>query len=194
MGARFFYDFSSPYAYLAAQRIDEVLPGPVQWSPIAFGALITQTGKVPWSLLDEERERGKRECEARAAARKIPRLRWPEGWPRETYSIDVLRAALAAERVGGLRAFSLAAYRQIFVHGRHLRDTDVILEAAREAGVDEDAVRNGMDDPELKAELRARTDAAIAEGIHTIPTVVIDGEHFVGDDHLEDAAARLARA
>ena len=193
MTARFFYDFNSPYAYLAAQRVDEVLPGPVEWCPIAFGPLIRQIGKVPWSL-QPGRESGMRECESRARARKLPRLCWPDGWPQENYSIPVLRAALAAERLGGLKAFSLAAYRQNFVHGRQLRDPAVILEAAREAGLDEAAIGAGLEDPAIKAELRERTDAAIAEGVDGVPTIVVGERRFWGDDHLEDAAAHLARA
>ena len=193
MSAQFFYDFNSPYAYLAAQRVDEVLSGPVEWRPIAFGPLIGQIGKVPWSL-GPHRDTGMRECEARAEARKMPRLRWPDGWPQENYSIPALRAALAAERLGALKAFSLAVFRQNFVHGRQLRDPDVIVEAAREAGVDEAAVRAGLEDPDLKAELRARTDAAIAGGVDGVPTVVIGERRFWGDDQLEDAAAHQVQA
>ena len=193
MSAEFFYDFNSPYAYLAAQRVDEVLRGPVEWRPIAFGVLIGRIGKVPWSL-GPERDAGMRECEARAEARKVPPLRWPDGWPQDNYSIPVLRGALAAERLGALKAFSLAAFRQNFVHGRQLRDPDVVVEAAREAGIDEAAVRAGLDDPDLKAELRARTDAAIADGIDGVPTVAIGERRFWGDDQLEDAAAYQAQA
>ena len=65
--AVFFFDFSSPYAYLAAMRIDDVLPG-ATWRPIAFGPLIRQIGKVPWSLRPG-REAGMREVEERAAER-----------------------------------------------------------------------------------------------------------------------------
>jgi 2-hydroxychromene-2-carboxylate isomerase len=39
----FYYDFNSPYAYLAAHRVDEVLPVRAHWQPIAFGALIRHT-------------------------------------------------------------------------------------------------------------------------------------------------------
>ena len=46
----FYYDLSSPYAYLAALRVDDVLPVRPEWRPIAFGVLIRAVGKVPWSL------------------------------------------------------------------------------------------------------------------------------------------------
>jgi 2-hydroxychromene-2-carboxylate isomerase len=188
--ADFVYDFNSPYAYLAAQRVDDVLPVEVRWRPIAFGVLIGRIGKVPWSLSGPETvAEGKRECERRAAELGLPPLVWPDGWPAENYSIGVLRAALVAERHALLKAFSLAAYRQGFVHGRQLRDPDVLALAAGEAGLDAGALREGIQDPEIKDELRTRTDAAIAEGITGIPTIVLDsGETFWGDDRLEDAA------
>ncbi len=194
MTADFVYDFNSPYAYLAAHRVDEVMPVAVRWRPIAFGVLIGRIGKVPWSLSDEATvEAGKRECERRAVDQGLPKLVWPDGWPAGNYSIAVLRAALVAERHGLLKAFSLAAYDQGFVHGRQLRDVDVLAEAAQEAGLDEAAVREGVQDPEIKDELRARTDAAIAEGITGIPTIVLaGGETFWGDDRVEDAARAAA--
>ena len=104
----FYYDFNSPYAYLAAHRVDDVLPVRARWQPIAFGALIRQIGKVPWSLqAGPERERRLRECEQRTAALRLP-LSWPDGWPDRNYSILVLRAALIAADHDRLREFSLA--------------------------------------------------------------------------------------
>ena len=46
----FFYDFTSPYAYLSAHRIDDLLPVRPRWQPFLFGALIIEIGKRPWSL------------------------------------------------------------------------------------------------------------------------------------------------
>lgn len=45
---------------------------------------------------------------------------------------------------------------------------------------------------EVKDALRAATDAAIATGVHGVPTLVVNGELFWGDDRLEDAAAAAA--
>ena len=194
--AEFYYDFNSPYAYLSAQRIDALMPMEVIWRPVAFGVIIRRVGKVPWSLSDPGTvEAGQRDCEERAAERGLPPLRWADGWPAETYSLTVLRAALVAERAGRLVAFSHAAFRQNFVHGRALNSLEVVLGAAGEAGVDEADVRAGVEDPEIKAELTARTDAAIADAITGIPTVVLpDGRRFWGDDRLDEAAAAARRA
>src|SRR3954465_14963389 len=42
--ATFFYDLGSPFAYLAAERLDAVLPAPVAWQPVSLGALFKLTG------------------------------------------------------------------------------------------------------------------------------------------------------
>jgi 2-hydroxychromene-2-carboxylate isomerase len=187
----FYYDFNSPYAYLAAHRVDELLPVRARWAPIAFGALIRQIGKVPWSLqAGSERERGMRECERRTAALGLP-LRWPDGWPERNYSIVVLRAALVAAEHDRLREFSLAAFRRGLGEGGDLRDLDTVRACARDAGVDPDAVARGVEEPEVKQRLRDATDAAIARGVTGVPTVAVGDELFWGDDRLEDAAAAL---
>jgi 2-hydroxychromene-2-carboxylate isomerase len=190
----FYYDFSSPYAYLAAHRVDEVLPVRPRWQPIAFGALIGQIGKVPWSLQgNAERKRGQRECEQRTAALGLP-LRWPDGWPDRNYSILVLRAALVAAEHDRLREFSLAAFRHGLGQGGDLQDLDTVLACAREAGISPDAVARGVEEAAVKQRLRDATDAAIARGVTGVPTVAVGDELFWGDDRLEDAAAALARA
>ena len=186
----FHYDINSPYSYLAASRVDDVLPSEARWSPIAFGVLIRQIGKQPWSL-GPGREEGKREIERRAAARGLPPVRWPEGWPVESYSLLPLRAALVADDAGRIREFTHAVYRLVYVNGGQAGELDAVLEAAREAGVDPDAVREGVEDPEIKERLRAATDGARERGVTGVPTVVVGDELFWGDDRLEDAADAL---
>lgn len=190
----FFYDFSSPYAYTAAHRVDDVLPVPPRWQPIAYGLLIREIGKVPWSMrVGAEREEQMRECEKRAAALALP-LRWPRGWPVATYSLAALRAALVADEAGRLREFSLAAYKQSFGRARDLSDIDVVLDAAREAEVDEATVRAGLERADIKERLRHATEDALRRGVSGIPTVCVDGALYWGDDRLADAAAALGAA
>lgn len=188
----FFYDFSSPYAYFAANRIDDALPTRSRWQPILFGALLQQIGKVPWSTRPgSKRDAQMRECEKLAAELGLP-LRWPPGWPTETYSVVVLRAALVAAELGLIREFSLAAYQQSFGLGRDLTDIDVVLEAADEVGADRAVVREGVERPDIKERLRHVTDDARRLGVTGIPTVCIDRTLYWGNDRLADAATALA--
>jgi 2-hydroxychromene-2-carboxylate isomerase len=187
----FYYDTNSPYAYLAAQRIDEVLPG-ATWRPIAFAFLLREQGRIPWSM-GERRADGIEEVERRAAERGLPAVRWPEGWPRETYSLAPLRAMLLAERHGLLKPLTLALYRRAFVEGRSLAELEEVIAAAEEVGLATDSVRDAIDDPELKQRLRDTTGEALALGVPGVPTVAVGEQLFWGDDRLEEAAAVAQR-
>ncbi len=190
----FYYDVSSPYAYLAACRVDDVLPERPEWRPIAFGVIVRKLGKVPWSFKPERQEHFD-SISQRAAERGVPELRYPEGWPVETYSLAPLRVAtLAAEADEDLlRAVSHELFRTMFVDGQHLADPDAVLNAAERAGMDREFVREGLQREDVKDRLRAVTDEALADGVTGIPTVAVGDELFWGDDHLEDAAAALVR-
>jgi 2-hydroxychromene-2-carboxylate isomerase len=187
----FYYDFNSPYAYLAAIRIDDVLPTAPEWRPIAFGVIVRRLQKVPWSFA-EDREAEFAEIAGRARARGLPPVSYPPGWPIENYSLTPLRAALLASDQRQLRAISRELYRMTFVEGRHLADLDTVLDAAERAGMDPEAVSAGIERAETKDRLRAGTEAAIEMGVTGIPTVSVAGRLFWGDDRLEDAAAALA--
>lgn len=190
--ATFYYDFSSPYSYFTAHRIAAGFPVVVRWQPILFGGLIGAIGKTPWSV-QEGREAGMRECEQRAAALGLP-LVWPQDWPLGTYSVAIVRAALAADEQGLIREFSLAAFRHGLGLGRDLRDLEVVVEAAREAGVDVGALVAAAESDETKLRLRAVTDAAVADGITGIPTIDVAGQRFWGDDRFDDAVEAASAA
>jgi len=187
----FYYDFSSPYSYLAAHRVDEVLPVMPRWQPILFGALIEAIGKVPWSLRPgPARDAQIRECEERAAAAGLA-LRWPREWPLGTYSVLAARMALAAAERGRARELSLAAFRRGLGEGRDLTDPEVMAAAAREAGFDPVALAADAQSAHIKERLRAATDEALTRGVTGIPTVSVGGELFWGEDRLDDAARAL---
>lgn len=188
----FYYDFSSPYAYLGAWRVDEILPIRPEWRPIAFGVIVRRIGKRPWSF-NEDRNADFDELARRAAERGLPEVRYPDGWPVETYSLTPLRAAVVASEEGQdrLRAVTRELYRTAFVDGRHLADVEAVLDAAERAGMDRGRVGEAIKSTEVKERLRAQTDGAVERGVTGVPTVAIGERLFWGDDRLEEAAEAL---
>jgi 2-hydroxychromene-2-carboxylate isomerase len=184
----FYYDLSSPYSYLAAARVDEVLPERPEWRPIAFGVIVERLGKVPWSFASD-RHADFDEIARRASELGLPPVRYPEGWPVQTYSIVALRAALAVEDQDERRAVSRELYRTAFVDGNHLADVETVLGAVAVAGVDRDRIAEAIGSPEIKERLRTETDAALERGVTGVPTVAVGDQLFWGDDRLGDAAA-----
>ena len=191
--ATFYFDLGSPFAYLAAERLHEVLPEPVRWQPLSLGALFKLTGRSSWSLGDPERRRaGVAEVERRARLYGLPPLRWPDPWPGNY--LMAMRAATFAYGAGCGREFTTHAFRSAFQAGHDLSIPAHVLQAAHDAGLDPRAVEQATEAPEIKLALRDATNAAQRLGVSGVPTIAIDGELFWGDDRLQDAAAQLAQA
>jgi 2-hydroxychromene-2-carboxylate isomerase len=188
--ASFYFDFNSPYAYLAAERIDGLIPD-AQWKPIAFPILLNQLGRLE-SVLERDFRAALDAASPRAAERGLPPLTPPAGWPVETWSLAPLRAALFAGERGRLKEFAAAAFGKVFVESLSLTEIHNLLAAAREAGLDRDEVEAAIQRPDIKQRLKERTDEALALGVTGIPTVAIGDELFWGDDRLEEAAAAAA--
>jgi 2-hydroxychromene-2-carboxylate isomerase len=194
--ATFYYDFNSPYSYLAAERISglfaEAGAAQPEWQPISFGHLLQATGRTPWSMQpggpDPE---GLEEVQRRAAERGLPEVRYPRGWPVESYTLNPLRAAIYAKESGRVVSFSLACFRQVFAAGRDMSDVDNVLIAAAACELHPNAVLKGIKAQSVKEKLRSATEEAIATGVQGIPTVAVGDKLFWGDDRLA-AAVRAA--
>ena len=100
---------------------------------------------------------------------------------------------LFAERRGALEPFALAAMRMAFREGTDLGELSAVLEAGRRVGIDVDELRRALADQELKDALRAATAEALAAGVFGVPSVIVEGQLFWGDDRLEEAAAATRR-
>lgn len=184
----FYFDLGSPYAYLAAERVNHVLPVVPEWRPVLLGAIFKARGYGSWAETGE-RANGIAEVERRARDYGLPEIRWPDGWPGNMLS--AMRAATFAKQTGRTVAFALAAFRQAFAGGRDLSDVDNVLLAAAACELHPRAVLKGMEMQSVKDDLRAATEEAIARGVTGVPSVAV-GEHvFWGDDRLEEAAAAI---
>lgn len=187
----FYFDLGSPYAYLTAERLTDVLDAPVEWRPVALGALFKLSGRSSWSLGDARRRRdGMAEVERRAGSYGLPPMHWPQEWPSNY--LMAMRAATFAFAAGRGRDFTSHAFREAFQRGHDLGVPQRVLAAAEQAGLDPAEVQSATQEPYIKQALRDATDAAYAVGVVGVPTIAIDSVTFWGDDRLEQAAAQLA--
>lgn len=186
----FYYDLGSPYAYLAAERVNRVLPEVPVWQPILLGGVFKATGRSSWAH-GEGRPGGIAEVERRAESYGLPPIRWPEPFPGNTLS--AMRAATFARQAGRAVAFSLAAFRQAFAAGRDLSDTDNVVLAAAASELHPRAILKGIESRSVKDALRRATEEAIERGVTGVPTVAVGDRLFWGDDRLEEAAAAVSR-
>ena len=160
--------------------------------PIAFPILLHQLGRLE-QVLQRDFPNVLPEVRERAATRGLPPVEPPPEWPIESWSLAPLRATVCAAEHGSERAFTLAAFRKVFVESRSLAEAGALHDAAAEAGLDPDELLEAIERPEVKQRLKDQTNAAVERGVTGIPTVEIGDEPYWGDDHLEEAAAALAR-
>jgi 2-hydroxychromene-2-carboxylate isomerase len=191
----FFFDLGSPYAYLAAERVSGLfteagLEQP-EWQPILLGGLFQRYGRDSWGN-GPGRTDGMAEVERRAAAQGLPPIAWPEPWPGNM--LTAMRAASFAKQTGRTVAFSLAAFRQAFAAGRDLSDPDNVAIAGAACELHPRALLKAVQTDVVKRGLREATERAGELGVRGVPSLLVGGEVFWGDDRLQDAveAARQA--
>jgi 2-hydroxychromene-2-carboxylate isomerase len=188
--ASFYFDLGSPYAYLTAERIsglftDAGLEQP-EWRPILLGGLFKRFGRDSWAK-GPARAEGVAEVERRAAAYGLPPLAWPEPWPGNT--LLAMRAATFAKQTGRTVSFALAGFRQAFAAGRDLSEPDNVAIAAAACELHPRALFKALETEAVKRALREATDEAAELGVIGVPSLVVDGEVFWGDDKVEQAVA-----
>jgi 2-hydroxychromene-2-carboxylate isomerase len=181
----FYFGAMSPYSWLAAERIERMIPQ-ARWRGVLAGVVFAAHGRTSWGLT-ERRAEGLADCQARAESYGLGPIVWPPRWP--TSDLQVSRGMLVAQRSGLLRPFALASMRLSFLEGADLEDPEIVLEAARRTGIDPGRLAEGIAEAAIKQELRELVDEALAAGVFGVPTVLVGGELFWGDDRLADAAA-----
>jgi 2-hydroxychromene-2-carboxylate isomerase len=191
MDSAFYFDLASPLAYLAAERILQALPGPVEWQPVLAREL---SGAEVFEAFRCETEievfRGEIEREARALG--LQAVRWPAPFPFD--SALAMRAATYAKGVGRVVPFAQAAFRQAFAGGHDLERTEFVLIAAAACEMHPQAVIRGAELRSVRDQLTAATAEALAAGVGDVPAVRIGERVFCGARALEEAVRHAGRA
>src|SRR4051812_41269880 len=190
----FYFDFSSPYGYLAAMQIDALAARyerDVAWRPFLLGVAFKETGQKP---LVEQKLRGpyhQRDFARSARLLGVP-LQLPAPFPFA--SIAACRAFYWLEPTdpAGARRLADALYRAAFAAGRRITTPDEVAAIAAETGIDPTALRAGLEDPAVKNRLRQETEGALARGVFGSPFIIVDDEPFWGHDRLAQVERWLA--
>ena len=162
--ARFYFDLASPLAYLAAERVNNVLGEVPEWVPVRLG----EVGPFRCAAeVDAYRE----DVERAARAQGVQPLRWPDPFPADDTEFAML-AATYAKQIGRAVAFSLAAFRQAFAAGRDLSERDNVLLAAAACEMHPLAVIKGAALRGTRERLERATAEARAAGVRETPAVV----------------------
>jgi 2-hydroxychromene-2-carboxylate isomerase len=191
----FWFDFSSPYSYLASERIDELAAKygrKVKWRAVMIAAAFKVSG-LPFLLtVPLKGEYSKRDIERSARFLGLPYANSRPGFPLATLAAARGYYWLHGQDCGKAREFAHAVFRAYWVDDRDIGELPVVLEIADQLGIDRDAFTAAIATPEIKDRLRQETDAAIARGMFGVPYIMVDGEPFWGADRLPQIDKWLA--
>jgi 2-hydroxychromene-2-carboxylate isomerase len=185
----FYYDLASPEAYLAAERVNAVLPVVPEWQPILLSELEGAEDLEAWRC-EAERESVMEDVARRAERRGLQPLRWPACWPTDTRV--AMLAATYTRAIGRAVAFSLAAFRQAFAAGRDLSDPDSVAIAAAACELHPAALFKAVELRSTREALRAANEAAARAGVRTVPAIGVGGTVYAGEAAVEQAARAAA--
>lgn len=190
----FFFDFASPYSYLAATQLDALAAragAEVVWRPMVLGAVFQGTGndmpakvaaKAPYLLRDVDRW---------ARHYGVP-FKMSSHWPCPT--INAERLVLVADESGKGEALGQAVFRAMWAEDRNINDEGELRALVAEVGLDPAAALARSKSPEIKERLRANTDEALARGAFGAPALFVGDELFWGNDRLHFVEDALKRA
>ena len=182
----FYFDFSSPYGYLASEQIEALAARhgrAVMWHAIVLDAQFQPQGgvKIPAALMRTDYV--KRDTERSAAFLGIPYAE-PAQYPVHTEHAARAFQWLSDRNPDEARAFAHAVFRAYFVEGRNIAETGVLLDIADTLKLDRDEVSAAFSDSATKARIKAEIDLAEARGVFGSPFFIVEGEAFWGNDRF----------
>lgn len=179
LNVRVYWNFRSPYCYLASHRMWEVLDrrgARLDWRPLSGW-----DGRSP-----PERAKSRIPLVRQDVARWAERMNLPFSPPPAT--TDPSRAAagsVIAEARGLLRNYVIAVMDAEWGHGRDIGDVDVLAAVADTVGIDRIALEAAHENPAIRARLDGHWRDAQSEGVFGVPTFGVGDQLFWGNDRLD---------
>lgn len=190
----FYFDFYSPYGYLASYRIDEIAAKhgrTVDWHAILLGPAFQAVGSKPLLDIPLIGDYSAHDFARSARLQKVP-FTMPPTFPGAT--LAAARAFYWLKDQDPVLAvdFAKKAYQAAFAEGRDLLQTETVLELVAGLGLDSKALQEALQSDALKNRLKQVVQDSLAKGIFGSPFVIVDGEPFWGNDRLDQVEQWLA--
>ncbi|MDF1727825.1 MAG: 2-hydroxychromene-2-carboxylate isomerase [Sulfitobacter sp.] len=183
------FDFSSPNAYLVHRTfpaMTEAAGLTVRYELALLGGIFKLTNnRAPIEAFAEVTNKlnyERMEFNRFIARHGLTRFAWSPHFPVNT--VQLMRGALVAQAEGTLPAYVEAGLRAVWEEGELMADPETFVAVMDRHGLDGAHFLEGAQRPEIKQELIARTDAAVARGVFGVPTFFVGEEMFFGKERM----------
>ena len=191
----FWFDFSSPYGYLASRRIEALAAKfgrGVNWRPMLLGVLFQHVGTAPLINYPLKGDYSRHDILRSARFHGVTDIRMPSRFPIPTQAAARIVLWQKQTDPGLAVRAAQALFRDYWVGDIDISSPESAVAAAAKAGVDAAAARAAIDDPAIKGLLKSEVEQAIVRGVFGSPFVFVDGEPFWGLDRLDQVERWLA--
>ena len=183
----FYFDFTSPYGYLAAERIDALAAKygcEVNWHAILLGFIFKQTGQVAPMTIPLKGEYVIHDMMRSARYLDVP-IKFPSEFPKMTIAAARGFYGLKDQDSALAKTFAQQVYRAYFVDNRDIGNADVIADIAQSAGANRESFVANLQSDAVKERFKNESDQAIARKVFGSPYIIVDNEPFWGVDRFE---------
>ncbi|HEY2750968.1 2-hydroxychromene-2-carboxylate isomerase [Phenylobacterium sp.] len=186
----FFYDFRSPYSYLAFTQLRQ-MDVAVALKPMKILAVMEKVGNVPTTIT----------CAVKGRYARADLGRWAQRYgiafnPSDMRANDgeaCSRAVLSAATPQEAEDITMALYQAIWSEGKTLANSADVVAALSARGIEASGIAARIDSPEVVAKLEANTDEAAERGVFGSPTIFVGEAMFFGNDRLDFVREELSR-
>ncbi|CAN5907517.1 2-hydroxychromene-2-carboxylate isomerase [soil metagenome] len=180
----FFYDYGSPYSYLADTQVEGIAQrtgASLARKPMLLGGVFKATGNASPMTVEQKSKWTAFDMPMWAKHYGVPFTRNPF-FPVNTLAL--MRGAAAAQIDGSFERYHPAIYKAMWVDGRNLNDLTELTKVLGAAGLDAAQIGKRIQDQDVKDRLKAITDEAVARGVFGAPTSFVGDMMFFGNDRL----------
>jgi 2-hydroxychromene-2-carboxylate isomerase len=184
----FFFDYVSPYSYLADFQLTLFNNIEIIYRPMLLGAVMQATNNKPPGIIPSKGAYIAKDLELWSRHYGIP-FRLNSIFPQNT--LTALRLAIACQREDNFQLIHQALFKAMFVDNLDLSNTDILRDILNQQQLDSDELIIKATESSIKEELKRNTNEAVARGAFGAPTFFIDGEMFFGNDRLDFIRTKL---
>ncbi|MGB2693080.1 MAG: 2-hydroxychromene-2-carboxylate isomerase [Thermodesulfobacteriota bacterium] len=181
----FYFDYSSPYTYVASKRIEKICKdngAELIWKPFLLGGVFNEIGSVPAIEIDNKFKYLRQDFEQSAMHYGVD-FKFPDFFPLN--SVRSMRGAFAAQEKGKLVEYTHEMFRLYWTESVDISKAEILGEAVVNVGIDSEWFVNRIAEQDIKDKLREETDKAIERGVFGAPTMFVNDQMFWGNDRLD---------
>ena len=189
----FYFDFSSPYAYLGFKEIkkyEKKYPFQIKYMPIFLGGLHNSAGVTPAAFNKIKSKYMVLDTKLIANKKNI-KFNFNSYFPIKT--VNFMRGAIIAKDNNYEKIYVEKIFDSIWRDGLNMNDNIIINKVLKNLDLNPSIFFGKVSDIKIKDKLKKLTNDALKKGIFGAPTYYVNRKIFFGQDRLSYAIDEIKK-